>query len=141
LKTYPQPKLAVDCIILVDDRVVLVERRNEPRGWALPGGFVDEGETLEQAVRREMMEETGLELDGLEQFHVYSDPERDPRWHCVSVVFTATGRGEMRAGDDARACRLADPRTFDSFELAFDHAQVLRDFLAGRFGRRRFPEN
>jgi ADP-ribose pyrophosphatase YjhB (NUDIX family) len=141
LRTYPQPKLAVDCIILVRDRVVLVERRNPPDGWALPGGFVDEGETLEQAVRREMMEETGLELDDLEQFHAYSDPARDPRWHCVSVVFTASGRGEMRAGDDARRCRLADPRKLDSSELAFDHARVLSDFVGGRYGRRRLPEN
>ena len=141
MKRYPQPKLAVDCIILVDGRVVLVERKNEPRGWALPGGFVDEGETLEQAVRREMMEETGLELDGLEQFHAYSDPARDPRGHCVSVIFTAVGRGEPKAGDDARRCRLADPRMLDSLELVFDHGQVLREFLDGRHGRRRFPEN
>lgn len=140
MKEYRQPALAVDCIILVGDRVVLVERRNPPPGWAIPGGFVDEGETLEQAVRREMMEETGLELDELEQFHAYSDPRRDPRRHCVSVIFSAVGRGKLRAGDDAARCRLVDPRAVDPSELAFDHAQVLRDFVDGRYGRRRFPE-
>ncbi len=74
---YRQPKLAVDCIIRLRDRVVLIYRRNEPKGWALPGGFVNYGETVEQAVVREVREETGLELGNLQQFHVYSDPKRD----------------------------------------------------------------
>jgi ADP-ribose pyrophosphatase YjhB (NUDIX family) len=127
--------LAVDCIIRFGDRVVLVRRKNEPYGWAIPGGFVDYGETLEDAVRREMREETGLELEGLEQFHSYSDPDRDPRRHCVSVVFTARGVGEPRAGDDATACRLVEPDAIPESELVFDHAQILRDYAAGRYGR------
>lgn len=131
---YRQPKLAVDCIISLDGRIVLVRRKNEPHGWAIPGGFVDYGETLEQAVRREMREETGLELDRLRQFHAYSDPARDPRWHCVSLVFTAQGRGEMKAGDDAAECGLFLPGELPRSELAFDHERVLEDFLAGRYG-------
>lgn len=128
MKVYRQPKLAADCIIRVGERIVLIARKNEPLGWALPGGFVDEGETVERAVRREMMEETGLELADLSQFHVYSDPERDPRWHCVSVVFTARGVGEPQAGDDAGEIRLVRPDEVLDTELVFDHALVLRDY-------------
>ena len=132
---HRQPALAVDCIVRIDSRVVLVRRKNEPHGWALPGGFVDYGESLEDAVRRELREETGLELDGLQQFHSYSDPSRDPRGHCVSVVFTGRGIGEPRAGDDAAACRLVDPGAIAESETAFDHARILRDYAAGRYGR------
>lgn len=126
------PRLAVDCIIEVGSRVVVVRRRNPPSGWALPGGFVDYGETVEEAVRREMREETGLELEDLRQFHVYSDPGRDPRGHCVSVVFTARGGGVPRAGDDAAELRLVEPGGKDAAGLVFDHAQVVADYRAGR---------
>ncbi len=132
---HRQPKLAVDCIILVGSRVVLVYRKNEPRGWALPGGFVDYGETVEQAVRREMREETGLELEGLRQFRVYSDPSRDPRGHCVSVVFTARGAGIPEAGDDAERFRLVEPGEIVPTELVFDHARIIADYLATRAER------
>ncbi|MCX7732113.1 MAG: NUDIX hydrolase [candidate division WOR-3 bacterium] len=125
---YRQPKLAVDCIIRLRDRVVLIYRRNEPKGWALPGGFVNYGETVEEAVVREIREETGLELDNLQQFHVYSDPKRDPRWHCVSVVFTAEGRGEPRAGDDAGRIMLVELDRLDEVNLVFDHRQILEDY-------------
>ncbi len=122
------PGLAVDCIILVEGRVLLIHRRNAPHGWALPGGFVEYGETVEDAVRREMTEETGLELQDLRQFRVYSDPARDPRGHVVSVVFTARGVGQPEAGDDADRYRLVDLNAVPESELVFDHAQILRDF-------------
>jgi 8-oxo-dGTP diphosphatase len=124
----PQPRLAADCIILVDGKVLLIRRKNPPFGWALPGGFVEYGETVEDAVRREMLEETGLELVNLAQFRVYSDPKRDPRGHCVSVVFIADGRGEPKAGDDAAEFRLVSLDAVPESELVFDHAQILADY-------------
>ncbi len=122
------PRLAADCIILVGGKVLLIHRRNEPVGWALPGGFVEYGETVEVAVRREMKEETGLELDQLRQFRVYSDPGRDPRGHTVSVVFAARGIGNPEAGDDADRYRLVELNDIPEAELVFDHAQILRYF-------------
>jgi 8-oxo-dGTP diphosphatase len=122
------PRLAADCVILVGGKVLLIHRKNEPVGWALPGGFVEYGETVEAAVRREMKEETGLELDRLRQFHVYSDPGRDVRGHTVSVVFVAQGVGRPEAGDDADRYRLVDLNDIPESELVFDHAQILRDF-------------
>ena len=125
---HRQPGLAVDCIILVDGKVLLIHRRNPPQGWALPGGFVEYGETVEDAVRREMKEETGLDLQDLRQFRAYSDPSRDPRGHVVSVVFTAEGSGKPEAGDDADRYRLVDLNAVPETGLVFDHAQILRDF-------------
>lgn len=124
------PSLAVDIIILVEGRVVLIERRNPPLGWALPGGFVDYGESLEQAAVREAAEETCLELMELRQFRAYSDPDRDPRGHVVSVVFSAVGRGTPRAADDARKIKLFSPQALPSV-LAFDHARILADYFRG----------
>jgi 8-oxo-dGTP diphosphatase len=95
------PKLTVDAIVEYQGKVILIKRKNPPHGWALPGGFVDVGETVEHAVRRELMEEANVELRGLKQFHVYSDPGRDPRFHTVSVVFMAIADKEPKAGDDA----------------------------------------
>ena len=123
------PELAVDCVILLEGKVLAIHRRNQPLGWALPGGFVEYGETVEQAVRREMKEETGLELEDLRQFRVYSDPKRDPRGHVVSVVFTARGLGKPEAGDDADRYRLIDLDNIPESELVFDHAKILRDFV------------
>ncbi len=127
-----RPGLAVDCIILLDGKVLLIHRRNPPHGWALPGGFVDYGETVEDAVRREMKEETGLVLADLRQFRVYSDPARDPRGHVVSVVFAARGLGEPKAGDDADRYRVIDLQAMPEADLVFDHAQILRDFRESR---------
>jgi ADP-ribose pyrophosphatase YjhB (NUDIX family) len=126
--TNPGPKLAVDCIILIDGRVLLIHRRNPPHGWALPGGFVEYGESVEEAVRREMKEETGLDLQNLRQFRVYSDPARDTRGHVVSVVFTARGVGKPEAGDDADHYRLVDLNDVPESEIVFDHPQILKDF-------------
>lgn len=125
---YRQPKIAVDVIISLKGKIVLVKRRNPPFGWALPGGFVNYGETAEQAARREVREETSLRLTKLKQFHVYSDPARDPRGHTLSVVFTAQGHGTPRAADDAQEIGLFSRETLPR-QLAFDHQRILRDYL------------
>jgi ADP-ribose pyrophosphatase YjhB (NUDIX family) len=131
---YRQPKLTVDVIIEMGDQrdVILIRRKNPPHGWALPGGFVDEGETVEEAARREAFEETSLHVELERQFHVYSDPHRDPRWHTVSVVFIGRAEGEPRGADDAREAR-AFPREALPEPLAFDHGQILEDYLRGRY--------
>ncbi|MFO7877895.1 MAG: NUDIX hydrolase [Desulfovermiculus sp.] len=126
---YRNPVPTVDIVIHIPGRgVVLIERRNPPYGWALPGGFVDYGESVEQAAVREAQEETGLgvQLHGL--LGVYSSPDRDPRQHTMSVVFTATAKDEaqLKAGDDAGRVCVA---SLDQLpELAFDHARILADF-------------
>lgn len=129
--SYRNPIPTVDIIIELLDRpyrpIVLVERLNPPYGWALPGGFVDYGETVEQAAIREAAEETGLHIKLMEQFQVYSDPERDPRQHTLSVVFLAMAKGEPLAGDDAK--NLAVFELWDiPKNLCFDHERILRDY-------------
>jgi 8-oxo-dGTP diphosphatase len=127
IKSYLNPFLTVDVIIDDGERVVLIERRNPPAGWALPGGFVDYGESLEAAARREAREETGLELIRLEQFRAYSDPARDPRQHNVTVVFTARASGILCAGDDASTARWF-PLSALPAPLCFDHPRILADY-------------
>jgi 8-oxo-dGTP diphosphatase len=128
------PEVSVDVVIELADRpgrpIVLVRRDHPPLGHALPGGFVDVGETVEQAAMREAREETGLDvrLDGL--LGVYSDPGRDPRGHTVSIVFVGTARGMPAAGDDAGAVLVTDPDAAPP--LAFDHDRILRDYRAWR---------
>ncbi len=136
------PFVTVDAIIEVPlpqaagFGIVLVKRSNPPFGFALPGGFVDYGESLEEAVRREALEETGLELLDLRQFHTYSDVDRDPRFHTVTTVFSARAEGSPRAGDDAAAVRTARPEEIKGLKFAFDHRKVLEEYLMGREGRR-----
>lgn len=125
------PKLTVDIIIETARGVVLIRRKNPPFGWAIPGGFVDRGETVEQAAVREAKEETSLELENLRQFHVYSDPKRDPRGHTVSVVFTAEGKGTPKAASDAKEIGVFDQESLPD-EIAFDHRKILEDYFAGR---------
>lgn len=123
-----QPKLTVDIIIRVGDEVVLIERKYPPHGWAIPGGFVEYGETLEEAARREAKEETSLELEDLRQFHAYSDPSRDPRGHTVSVVFTAKGIGTPSASSDARAIGVFHSEDLPQ-SLVFDHRKILEAYF------------
>jgi len=123
------PLITVDAIIrLPDERIVLVERRFPPPGWALPGGFVDPGESLASAVRREALEETGLEIEILELFHVYSVPWRDPRGDTVSAVYHCRASGTPRGGDDAAAALAFAPDALPA-PLAFDHGRILRQFF------------
>lgn len=122
------PPIAADAIIEVGDRIVLIERRNFPPGWAIPGGFVDAGETVEQAAVREALEETSLEVELRALLGVYSRPDRDPRGQTVSVVYIGRGRGTPRARDDAKEIGLFAPGAPPQ-PLAFDHALILDDYL------------
>jgi 8-oxo-dGTP diphosphatase len=128
------PAVAVDLVIELEDRpgrpVVLIRRGHPPAGHALPGGFVDLGETVEQAAVREAREETGLDVTLVALLGVYSDPARDPRGHTVTIVWVARASGEPVAGDDAAAILVTDPAAAPP--LAFDHDRVLSDYLAAR---------
>ena len=126
---FRNPLPTVDIIIEINTTgIVLIERANPPFGWALPGGFVDYGESLESAAVREAKEETSLDVKLVEQFHAYSDPNRDPRHHTISTVYIATARGEPRGADDAKSARTVHEVDLPS-PLVFDHAQILKDYF------------
>ncbi len=126
------PALTVDVLIESgSDGIVLVKRRFPPFGWAIPGGFVDEGESAEEAAAREALEETGLAVRNLQQFHVYSEPGRDPRGHTVSLVFVAEAEGVPAAGDDAAEARRFTAHTLPD-QIAFDHREILAEYFAWR---------
>ena len=135
---HRNPVPTVDIIIEIDERIVLIERKNEPVGWALPGGFVDYGETLATAARREAKEETELDVELTELFHLYSDPSRDSRLHTISAVFIATAVGEPVGADDAATAKLfardelPDP-------LVFDHTLIVNDYFRYRDSKQRPP--
>ncbi len=126
------PLPTVDLIIEVEGGIILIKRKNPPPGWALPGGFVDYGESLESAAVREAREETGLEVRLLRQFHTYSEPGRDPRFHTITTVYIATAEGTPRAGDDAGEVGIFRRENLPD-EIAFDHREILTDYFEGRY--------
>jgi 8-oxo-dGTP diphosphatase len=128
---FKNPVPTVDIIIEQGDGIILIERMNPPQGWALPGGFVDYGESLESAARREALEETGLVVDLLGQFHTYSDPERDSRQHNISTVFVGQATGEAQEGSDAQKVGLFTKDTLPE-PLVFDHGIILKDYFDWR---------
>jgi 8-oxo-dGTP diphosphatase len=131
-KVQQGPFVTVDAIIEIDDGIVLIERSNPPFGWALPGGFVDYGESLEDSVKREAKEETGVELENLRQFHTYSKPGRDPRFHTVSTVFIAKGKGRPKADSDAANLKVVKIKELSKYTFAFDHKQIIQDYLKSK---------
>jgi 8-oxo-dGTP diphosphatase len=135
---YKNPVPTVDIIIRVktgtedDEGIVLISRKNPPYGWALPGGFVDYGESLEEAAVREGREETSLHVVLERQFHSYSDPERDPRQHTITTVFIATAEGVPEGADDAKEARVFSADSIPG-ELVFDHGRIIDDYINKRY--------
>ncbi len=132
---YKNPFPTVDIIISFSEKegtkkrgVVLVFRKNEPKLWALPGGFIDYGESAEEAAIREAKEETGLSIKNIRQFRVYSDPDRDPRQHNITIVFYAEAEGNLEAGSDAKRIKLFSWEELPDI-MAFDHRKILNDFM------------
>ena len=127
----PHPLPTVDVVIEIGDRIVLIRRRNPPHGWALPGGFIDAGERVGDAARREAREETALEVELTDVLGVYSDPTRDPRGPTISTVFIGRATGVPQAGDDAAGVALFGADDLPA-PLDFDHAQILADYFRFR---------
>ncbi len=128
---YKNPVPTVDIIIETGGGIVLIERKNPPPGWALPGGFVDYKESYEQAAIREAEEETGLRVTLIRQFHTYSDPDRDPRQHTASTVFIARADGVPRGSDDALQAKIVSRASLPP--LLFDHGKILDDYFRKRY--------
>ena len=118
----------MDVIIELDDGIVLIQRKNPPHGWALPGGFIDYGESVEAAAIREAKEETSLNVKIVHLLGVYSEPNRDPRFHTISVVFVASGSGKPSAADDAEEIGVFSKESLPD-NLAFDHGKILKDYF------------
>jgi len=130
VEIYRNPVPTVDIIIeLQPGRIVLIKRKNPPFGWAIPGGFVDYGESLEEAAVREAKEETGLDVKLVRQLHTYSAPDRDPRHHTITTVYIAKAQGKPKAQDDALEAGVFGPADLPE-EIAFDHRQILRDYFS-----------
>ncbi len=128
MSEYRNPFPTVDIIIEVESGIVLIERKNPPHGWAIPGGFVDYGETVEAAAVREAKEETGLDVQLTGLLGVYSDPSRDPRHHTISTVFVAAATGQPVADDDAADAGVFTEDTLPA-DIAFDHRKILADYF------------
>ena len=131
-KNNKNPFSTVDLIIECEGGIILIKRKNPPRGWALPGGFVDYGESLESAALREAKEETGLDVALIRQFHTYSDPYRDPRHHTITTVYIAQAEGKPEAGDDAAEAMLFSQATLPG-PIVFDHKAILDDYFTKRY--------
>jgi len=125
---YRNPLVTVDIIIEIDDGIVLIKRANPPYGWALPGGFVDYGETLESSAVREAKEETSLDIKLKEQFHSYSEPDRDPRHHTVTTVYIAKGIGSPKPADDAKKVGVFTKSNLPE-PIVFDHKKIIDDYF------------
>ncbi|MDH3357394.1 MAG: NUDIX hydrolase [Desulfobacteraceae bacterium] len=130
---YRNPLVTVDIIIEIKDKIVLIQRANPPYGWALPGGFVDYGESLESSAIREAKEETSLEVTLREQFHTYSDPDRDPRHHTVTTVFIGKAIGTPKPADDAKRVGVFTGNDLPK-PIVFDHRKIIGDYLRYREG-------
>ncbi|MCK4352169.1 NUDIX hydrolase [candidate division WOR-3 bacterium] len=128
MNNYKQSRITVDIIIEYRDGIILIDRKNPPYGWAIPGGFVEYGESVEDAAIREAKEETSLDVEKLTQFHVYSAPDRDPRGHTIAVVFTAKGKGIQKACSDAKGIGIFTKNTFPH-NIVFDHREILDDYF------------
>lgn len=128
IQLYKNPIPTVDIIIEFDHKIVLIKRKNIPHGWAIPGGFVDYAESVEQAAIREAKEETNMEVELTHLLGVYSDPGRDPRMHTISTVFVAKGTGNLQAADDAVKAELFDETNLPS-PLVFDHKKIIKDYF------------
>jgi len=130
---HKAPALTVDAVVRRDGKILLIKRKNDPfKGkWALPGGFVECGETTEGAIIREVKEETNVDIEVEGLLGVYSDPERDPRGHVVSVCYTGTVRrkGDERGGDDAEEAKFIDVKEIKNGDLAFDHFGIIKEYL------------
>lgn len=138
---WKNPTPTVDILIELEGKpgtLVFIERKNDPKGYALPGGFVDEGEYVADAAVREAKEETGLDVELVELFHVYSDPTRDARKHTVSTVFIGRARGEPHGGDDAAGCIVCAPDKLPS-KLVFDHGLIVSDYVVYKGTGKRPP--
>jgi ADP-ribose pyrophosphatase YjhB (NUDIX family) len=132
IEIYRNPIPTVDIIIEIESKgIVLIKRKNPPCGWALPGGFVDYGESLEEAAVREAKEETDLDVNLSEQFHTYSNPKRDPRHHSISTVYVAKAKGIPQAKDDALEVGVFDESNLPA-EIAFDHRSILEDYFKSK---------
>ncbi len=127
-RDYRNPLPTVDIIIELEGGIILIKRKNAPYGWAIPGGFVDIGESLEEAAAREALEETSLEVRLKTQLHAYSDPKRDPRFHTISIVFVAEAYGAPAAKDDAASIGIFMEDSLPA-HIAFDHALILKDYF------------
>ncbi|MCL4492701.1 MAG: NUDIX hydrolase [Nitrospirae bacterium] len=132
MQAFRNPIPTVDIIIEYKGGIILIKRENPPPGWAIPGGFVDYGESLEYAAVREAKEETGLDIRLVRQFHTYSSPDRDARFHTISTVYIAKGEGELNAGDDAGEAGIFTSDRLPE-EIAFDHRNILKDYFTGRY--------
>jgi ADP-ribose pyrophosphatase YjhB (NUDIX family) len=133
-KKYKNPLVTVDIIIEINNGIVLIERANPPYGWALPGGFVDYGESLEGSAIREAKEETSLNIQLAEQFHTYSNPDRDPRHHTITTVFIARASGIPKAADDAKKLGVFTKNNLP-IRMAFDHQRIINDYFCYKDGK------
>jgi ADP-ribose pyrophosphatase YjhB (NUDIX family) len=131
-REFKNPIPTVDIIIELEDKgIILIKRKNPPYGWAIPGGFVDYGESLEDAAKREAKEETSLDVELIKQFHTYSDPKRDNRFHTISTVYIAKAKGEPKAEDDAAEIGIFNKNNLPE-PIVFDHKEILRDYFRKR---------